>query len=183
MKMENVSYRTMSNSELSKISEIDRREQIRVGYGVTYGKLISTTVNWDVASFSPEGRGEHTISRQIEFCRQHIQSGARAIGAFSGETLLGIVVLTPEVRPRIAQIAYLLVGHDNRRMGIGTQLIDMAESHARATGAEQIYVSATPSGSAVGLYMRFGYEPVEDPLLELYELEPDDIHMVKTLNS
>jgi ribosomal protein S18 acetylase RimI-like enzyme len=181
MKMENVSYRTVSETELAKIAEIDRREQIRVGYELIDGKLISSDVNWDVSSFSPEGIGEHTVSRQIEFCLQHIQSGARVIGAFSGEKLLRIVVLTPEVRPRLAQIAYLLVGHEYRRMGIGTDLINMAESHARTTGAEQLYVSATPSESAVGLYTRMGFEPVEDPLPELYELEPDDIHMSKNL--
>jgi predicted N-acetyltransferase YhbS len=179
--MANISYRTVTESELSKIAEIDRSEQIRVGYEVTDGKLISSDVNWDVPSFSPEGTGGHTVFRQIEFCRQHLRSGARAIGAFSGKKLLGIVVLKPDVRPRIAQIAYLLVGHGNRRMGIGTQLVNMAERHARATGAEQIYVSATPSQSAVGIYTRFGFEPVEDPLLELYELEPEDIHMAKTL--
>lgn len=122
--MENISYRTISDSDLS---EIDQREQIRVGYDVIDGKLISSDVNWDVPSFSPVGTGGHSVSRQIEFCRQHIRSGARA------------------------------------------------------TGAEQIYVSATPSQSAVGIYMRFGFEPVEDPLPELYELEPDDIHMAKML--
>lgn len=179
--MENISYRTISDSELSKISEIDRSEQIRVGYDVIDGKLVSSDVNWDVPSFSSEGTGGHTVSRQIEFCRQHIRSGARAIGAFYGEKLVGIVVLTPEVRPRIAQIAYLLVGHGNRQMGIGTQLVNMAESHARATGAEQIYVSATPSESAVGIYLRMGFEPVDEPLVELYELEPEDIHMAKML--
>lgn len=179
--MEKISYRTLSESDLSKISEIDRREQIRVGYEVNNGKLISSEVDWDVPSFSTEGRGEHTVSRQIEFCRQHIHAGARAMGAFSDERLIGIVVLTPDIRPRVAQIAYLLVSHSDRRMGVGSRLVTVAENHAREGGAEQLYVSATPSQSAVGFYTVMGFEPVEDPLPELLELEPEDIHMVKTL--
>jgi GNAT superfamily N-acetyltransferase len=179
--MDNISYRTVSETDLSKISEIDRREQIRVGYEVNNGTLVSSEVDWNVPSFSNEGGGDHTVSRQIEFCRQHIQSGAQAIGAFSGERLIGIVVLTPEVRHRVAQIAYLLVNHSNRRMGIGSQLVTMVEGYARDGGAEQLYVSATPSQSAVGFYSMKGFEPVEDPLPELYALEPEDIHMVKTL--
>jgi hypothetical protein len=42
-------------------------------------------------------------------------------------------------------------------------------------------VSATPSESAVGIYLRMGFEPVDEPLVELYELEPEDIHMAKML--
>jgi hypothetical protein len=42
-------------------------------------------------------------------------------------------------------------------------------------------VSATPSANAVRFYLGRGYEPTAEPLAELYELEPEDVHMQKQL--
>jgi hypothetical protein len=42
-------------------------------------------------------------------------------------------------------------------------------------------VSATPSRSAVGTYLRAGFEPTDDPVPELLAREPDDIQMEKAL--
>ena len=52
---------------------------------------------------------------------------------------------------------------------------------ARDGGARTLYVSATPSESAVGCYRRLGFEPTADPIPELLELEPEDVHMVLAL--
>jgi N-acetylglutamate synthase-like GNAT family acetyltransferase len=60
-------------------------------------------------------------------------------------------------------------------------LVEEAIAQARRDGAERLYVSATPSESAVGFYLEQGFAPVKEPLPELYELEPEDIHMVKFL--
>jgi hypothetical protein len=42
-------------------------------------------------------------------------------------------------------------------------------------------VSATPSLNTVRFYLQRGFEPTADPLPELYELEPDDVHLQKDL--
>ena len=52
---------------------------------------------------------------------------------------------------------------------------------AEVDGHAGIYVSATPSESAVGFYREQGFVPTLDVHPELYELEPEDIHMVKSL--
>jgi hypothetical protein len=54
------------------------------------------------------------------------------------------------------------------------------EQAARDAGHETLYVSATPSGSAIGFYRSEGFAPAE-PLPELFEKEPEDIHMIKRL--
>jgi hypothetical protein len=41
-----------------------------------------------------------------------------------------------------------------------------------------VYVSATPSESAVGFYTSMGFTPTPDPIPELFALEPEDIHMI-----
>jgi hypothetical protein len=42
-------------------------------------------------------------------------------------------------------------------------------------------VSATPSLNTVRFYERRGFAPMAEPLPELYELEPEDVHMLKAL--
>lgn len=42
-------------------------------------------------------------------------------------------------------------------------------------------VSATPSENTVRFYMGCGYRPTAEPVPELVELEPEDVHMRKAL--
>jgi hypothetical protein len=42
-------------------------------------------------------------------------------------------------------------------------------------------VSATPSENTVRFYLGRGFEPMTEPLPELYNLEPEDVHMHKKL--
>jgi hypothetical protein len=44
-----------------------------------------------------------------------------------------------------------------------------------------MYVSSTPSSSAVGFYIAQGCKLVEEVDPELYALEPDDIHLILDL--
>ena len=55
------------------------------------------------------------------------------------------------------------------------------EDVARQAGDAELVVSATPSGNTVRFYLARGFEPMAHPLPELFELEPEDIHMRKAL--
>jgi ribosomal protein S18 acetylase RimI-like enzyme len=91
--------------------------------------------------------------------------------------------VTPHVRPGIAQLAFLHVSDGYRGRGVGSYLTAELERLAREQGDEMMVVSATPSENTVRFYLGRGFEPVADPLPELLELEPEDIHMRKTLDS
>jgi GNAT superfamily N-acetyltransferase len=178
-----LTYRWMTEAELSRLADIDRAETVRVGYEQHGARLVELAVDWDDPGFFKEGDGEHSVAHQVAFCRRHLAAGARMIGAFDGETLVGVGVLTPEVRPRTAQLAYLHVSAAYRRRGVAGSLFGRLLSWAREQGAETVYVSATPSQSAVSFYRRQGFEPINDPLPELYALEPEDIQMRLLLDS
>ena len=178
-----ISYRNLEESQLSRLSEIDRTESIRVGFEVVGGRLVEKEVDWEVPNFVSDGEGEHSIAQQIEFCRNHLARNAVAIGAFDNERLIGIGILTPNIRPGMAQLAYLHVSADWRRLGIASAITRQLLQHARAQGLRRAYVSASPSESAVGFYRSFGFDLVEEPLRELCELEPEDIHMILELDA
>ena len=103
------------------------------------------------------------------------------VGAFVDGRMVGLGVVTPEVHPEMAQIAYLHPSLAYRRRGVASRLTREMIDHAGATGAKRMYVSATPSESTVGFYLRFGFAPTLDPIPELFALEPEDIRMVRDL--
>ena len=95
--------------------------------------------------------------------------------------MVGIGIVRPHIRPGIAQFAYLHVSSEHRAHGIGRHLCKELERLAWELGDTTMVVSATPSLNTVRFYRRRGFEPMAEPLPELYELEPDDVHMQKRL--
>lgn len=179
--MIDIHYRWMEERELFRLADIDRAERIHTGYEVQDGKLLALAVDWDVPGFLREGSGEHSLAHQIDSCQGHLLAGGKIIGAFAGDKLAGIGILTPEVRPKMAQLAYLHVSRAYRRKGIATHLTREMIAYAHQGGADRVYVSATPSESAVGFYTSQGFRLCPEPLPELFELEPEDIHMILEL--
>jgi GNAT superfamily N-acetyltransferase len=82
-------------------------------------------------------------------------------------------------RPAIAQLALLHVSEASRAAGIGSRLCDDLELMVRGVGDSEMVVSATPSENTVRFYLGRGYELMAEPLPELSELEPEDVHMKK----
>jgi hypothetical protein len=58
---------------------------------------------------------------------------------------------------------------------------EQLEQIARTAGDSDMVVSATPSENTVRFYLGRAFQPMADPLAELFELEPEDVHMRKTL--
>ena len=81
--MEGISYRRMEPEEADRIIEIDRTEEVRVGYEVRGGDLRRVGVQWDIPNFISEGEGEHTVQEQIEFCKSHLDRDGILMGAFA----------------------------------------------------------------------------------------------------
>jgi GNAT superfamily N-acetyltransferase len=81
----------------------------------------------------------------------------------------------------MANLSALFVSRSQRRRGVAALLTGEVVRLARADGARRLYVSATPSGSAVGFYRSQGFAPTDEPDAALFALEPADIHMVLEL--
>ena len=171
----------MKTESLHKLESLDRSEIIRTGYKIVDGELISIEVQWNIPSFFKDDSGDHSVQAQIDFCRGHLKRGGIMVGAFQGEVLVGVGVLTPDIHPGVAQLAYLQVSSEFRRTGVATSIVRELERRAVEFGSASIYVSATPSESAVNFYLSRGYEVANQPIHDLVQLEPEDIHMFKDL--
>lgn len=176
-----ITCRPLIASDLERIGEIDRTERIELLF-VQHGTRLDERVgDFDASPWLSEGDSEHSVAHQRAECERHLAAGGIARGAFAGERLVGIGLVTPHVRPQIAQLAFLHVSNGYRGRGIGVHLLMELERLARNLGDTELVVSATPSANTVRFYLRRGFEPMAEPLPELYEREPEDVHMHKRL--
>ena len=110
--------------------------------------------------------------------------GGHFWGAFEGETLVGVAVLESKFigsKKDTLQLKFLHVIHNVRKQGLGKKLFMIATKKAKSLGAKKMYVSATPSENTVHFYQYLGCVLAEEIDAELFEEEPEDIHLEYTL--
>jgi GNAT superfamily N-acetyltransferase len=176
-----VELRRLGRTELSRVAEIDRREHIDVLYDQHGSQLAARHGDWSSPAWDPEGHEDYSVAAQLKTLEHYVDRGGIALGAFAGGRVAGIGVVVPHLRPGIAQLAYLHVSAPFRATGIGGRLSEQLEQIARTAGDSDMVVSATPSGNTVRFYLGRGFRPMAEPVAELFELEPDDVHMRKAL--
>lgn len=173
-----VTFLTPGDIEL--LREIDRSEQLEVEYTVDSGRLVSSETDLYVPPWDPSGSGDHSVQNLIAFCSPHLEQGAQLLGAFDGGAVVGMALVEPSLRPGLGWLALLHVSNGRRRGGVGQALWNAATAVARNAGAGAVYVSATPTGSAVQFYLKQGCQLAgpDEIVPELVALEPDDVHLL-----
>ncbi len=177
-----IAVRELAAEELGRIAEIDRSEHVTTGYAMRDGQLAAEPVEWEVPRWALVGDGPHSVARYVRASRTCLtELGGTAFGAFVEGRLAGIAIFRPHLTETMAQLAALHVSRPYRRRGVATRLFAEVLRLARESGARSLYVTATPSESAVGFYLRQGFAPAATPHPALLELEPEDIHMTLSL--
>jgi ribosomal protein S18 acetylase RimI-like enzyme len=176
-----IEYRRLEPHELARVGEIDRTERIDRLYVQRGTELEAIDGDFSARSWQLEGHGEHSVAHQVEECERWAAAGGIALGAFDESRLVGMGIVVPEVRPGVAQLAFLHVSDGFRDRGVGRRLNDELDAIARSGGATRIVVSATPSANTVDFYRRRGYAPTASPLPELLAREPEDVHLENRL--
>lgn len=173
--------RVLPPEAIDIIRQIDRAEHVTVGYQVVDGRLRSGPVDWEVPGWFQDGEGPHTISSYIADLRPILEGGGVLLAFLDGETARGLAVVVPGFEPGTTWLAFLHVSRLHRRTGVASALWAESVRLARAAGDQEIYVSATPSASAVGFYLSRGCELARPPHPGLFAKEPEDIHLVCSL--
>jgi GNAT superfamily N-acetyltransferase len=174
--------RRLLADDVSLIGTIDRSEHVDLQYGVIDGRLTEQPVAMtEIPTWDPTGSGPHSVAAQVDFCASLIAGGAVLLGTFDGEQPAGLAVVDPSFGTRLAWLAFLYVSRPERRRGAARALWGAAVDLALAAGAESIYVSAVPTGSAVGFYLRQGCRLADPVHPALFAKEPEDIHFVRSL--
>ncbi len=167
--------RLLERDEVETVWTIDRREIIENIYYLENGELVLKDEYYDMQGWMPGGPELYTPILLDCFDR-----GGTFYGAFENGQLIGVSVLDHkfigEDKDQL-QLKFLHVSHDYRGKGLGRILFEKAADKARALNANKLYVSATPSENTIHFYMRMGCTVTQDVDPELFELEPEDIHL------
>ena len=178
-----IAIRRMKNADIGRIGEVDRSEHVTEAYVVRDGVLALEEVDWQVPSWFTDGRPEDSVQAKIEEWQPILDSGGAMFGALDGDRLVGFAIYRPKLTEDMAVLAVLHVSHGHRRRGIGTALAREVVRLARADGARRLYVSSAPTKSTVDFYRGLGFRLTREPHREMYEREPDDIHMIMDLRA
>lgn len=171
--------KTLANSDIIRLKEIDRTERIRRLYTYNEGELEQERVIMKVPPWSDE-----KVDALIKGITPELDKGGILLGALDGDKLAGVAVLGN--RPicgdeDMLQMVFLHVSEGHRRRGIAGELMEEVVGRAKEKGAKRLYISATPSDSAIGFYFSQGAKLAPKVDKQLYEWEPEDIHLVLEL--
>ncbi|MEC0238914.1 GNAT family N-acetyltransferase [Paenibacillus dokdonensis] len=172
-------FRQMQVTESGLLRQIDRSETISKIYKMNDGELEAVAAGHEC----PTWDDAHTVEL-IERFEKEIAGGGFAYGAFDGETLAGFGVLGHRFRGDDLdqlQVDLMYVSRSYRRQGIGTRIMRELGREAKERGASYLYISSTETESAVNFYKSSGGEITNQVDEELFQLEPEDIHMLKKL--
>ncbi len=177
--MADIEYRTLLPDEVDRVEEIDRTEVIDHIYYLREGQLVLEEEHWEVRGWPPE-----ELASIKERLRECMDRGGMGCGAFDGDVLVGIAALDGKwigSAGKTLQMYFLHVSHCYREMGIGTHLTGLVMERAREMGAERAYISGLPSLNTISFYQGIGFDLASEVDPELYEQEPEDIHMTMDL--
>lgn len=171
--------RRLAAAEVSLIAELDRSEHIDMEYAVVGGRLQERPVSMaEIPPWDQDGSGEHSVAVRVAHCADLLAGGAILFGAFDGDALMGLAIIHPSFEPELGWLAFLHVSRPHRRRGAAQELWRAAADVARQAGDRSLYVSATPTGSAVGFYLEQGCRLAQPVHPALFAEEPDDIHLL-----
>lgn len=173
--------RALRRDEIKDIWQIDRSERVEAVYHLVDGRLVLRPERHEASGWAP-GKPERDTPI-LEAC---FDRGGWFYGFFEGQRPIGVVVLESRFIGNCEdtlQLSFLHVSNRYRDKGIGRQLFMAAAAEARRRGAKSLYVSATPSEHTINFYLGLGCRVAATPEPELFELEPEDIHLEYDLGS
>jgi len=173
--------RSLQRSEIDLIwQQISRRELITQNYIQNQLHLELVDCFFDVQHWD-----SYHLENDPPKLKQLYDQGSIFIGAFdASEKLVGISVVSNQIiadYPHAKLLHYFYVDADQQGQGIGATLMQAAKESAKQLGANQLYISATPSRRTVDFYIKHGARPLSAPDKQLWQLEPGDIHLLCSL--
>lgn len=168
--------RRLREAELAAAGAIDVSDEGELVYRMEGRELRASEVPWRRSRWDAAAWAD-AVRRWSSTLRPDVW-----LGAFTGDDLVGLASLRHRLGPSTAQLTTLHVDRAHRRRGVAAELLAAAVEIAAEQGAAWLYVSSAPTESAVGFYLRQGFEPAAHPDPGLLALEPDDIHMVRAVD-
>jgi ribosomal protein S18 acetylase RimI-like enzyme len=165
----------LSRADIGQFVQINRTESIDHIHYMRDGHLVLEEEHYDLQDWSPAEK-----EQRIATLTEVYDRGATFFGAFDGDVLVGLSVLGHNpVKTGVDRLNLegLWVSYGYRGQGIGRTLVGLAAQEAQERGARSLYVSATPSRNTIRFYFALGCQHADPIDPDLYDSEPEDIHL------
>ncbi len=174
--MENITIAKLTdeNFSLHSMDHFIRFERITQFWKKVHDQLVLTDsdyiLDWDL-----EKRRDvaHTI-------QQVIQKNGYAYGAFSGNSVVGYILVSKDrfgSRAQYFEVCLFHISASYRRKGLGKELFKLACFEARRCGAEKLYISSGPAKGTQEAYRKLGCIPATEINPEALRRNPGDIQL------
>ena len=166
----NIEIKPADKSNFTEFSmdSFDRFQEVRNVYRIENGILVLKNHPF-TETWSPERKREKAseiLSGQyITYC------------AFDGNTVVGEIMLKPELNENRMIIESFHVSRDCRGHGIGRRMIETVTDYAKSRGAKALYTSCCSAEETIAFYMAMGFRPSAHPIPSCVRDEPFDIQM------
>jgi len=167
--------RYLSRAEVPYVWQINRSEIVINIYYLRDGKLVLEPKHYDL-----HGWPHNEPERYTPFLLKCFDRGGFFWGAFEGDLLIGVAVLENRFIGSghdTLQMKFLHVSNHFRKRGLGKKLFQLAVEKAVELEARKMYISATPAENTVNFYTYMGCVLATEIDQELFNLEPEDIHL------
>lgn len=172
----NMEYKLLNKKQISRFMELDRREVTEYFYILKNKELVLIEEHFEVPNWS-----ENVKKEFIERITTLFERGGLVYGAFEDDKLVGMSTLDTRFlgeNDELLNLNGLWVSRDYRKKGVGRNLVQLITTEAKKRNAKGLYVSATNTKNTVDFYMGIGFKLTDKVDKQLFELEPEDIHMV-----
>ncbi len=176
--------RQLALDEIHAIASIDTSDTIDAVYECAWNAhgmgLTLRRKRVDPPTQEPKWGKTEFEGRCALWRRNVIEEGAVFHGAFLGDRLVGVSLVTRLSDGRTAELYTLHVDRAHRGQGIGKALLDAAESQCRAWGCDQLLTYTGFKASSLDFYRARGYRVVgvQDPSVKTKNF---DVTVVKSL--
>lgn len=170
-----IAYRILTQAEIPRIAEIDRSEEIFASYQYRGNRLVLIEDQVTVTGFD-----QQELDNMLQHQQQILAQGGKVIAAFENNQILGAASIENTKRGRnkdYCKLDILYVSKHARGKKIGQHLLWKCKAIAVDFGALKLYISSTPTKGTVDFYLKNGAVPAKEIDQELFEMEPEDIHL------
>jgi predicted N-acetyltransferase YhbS len=170
-----ITIRELQRRQVQDVWTLDRSEVIDGVYYLRNGQLILESEHYDLNGW-PSGEPEQSTSLLLD-C---FDRGGTFYGAFEEDKLVGAAILESKFIGQDhdqLQLVFLHVSRAYRNRGLGRTLFEKSVARARELGARRLYISATPSENTIHFYLGLGCAVTGEVDPDLFEREPEDIHL------
>ncbi|MFX1594212.1 MAG: GNAT family N-acetyltransferase [Promethearchaeota archaeon] len=167
--------REIYRQEIEEIRNLNRSEIVEQIYYYKDGTLVLKDEYYDIKGWNIEN-----LEKIVTDLYDLHDRGGIFYGAFIDHKLIGIIVLESKFigsNNNQLQVPFLHIDAEHSDKGLGARLWNLVKKRAKEMGARKLYISATPSKHTIDFYLGLGCKIASEINPELYELEPEDIHL------